>query len=67
MKLSTNLLTTIMVFYFANHLHHQKVNLRNYVCFGQNNMAGLAPAQKQNSWVTALFRRVNTIDCNFNG
>jgi hypothetical protein len=41
----------------------QNPNFHIYLCFGQSNMAGSAPAEAQDSVVDARFQMMSTMDC----
>lgn len=49
--------------FFGTMVFSQNSNFHIYLCFGQSNMAGSAPAEAQDSLVDSRFRMMSAMDC----
>ncbi len=57
------LITLAGFLFLGKGVFSQDSNFHIYLCFGQSNMAGSAPVEKQDSIVDARFRMLSTVDC----
>ncbi|ASB48753.1 sialate O-acetylesterase [Alkalitalea saponilacus] len=57
------LLLMITFLFLSTLVYSQDPNFHIYLCFGQSNMAGAAPAEAQDSVVDARFQMLSAMDC----
>jgi hypothetical protein len=64
MKQSIILILAIILLFSSRSGLSQDTNFHIYLCFGQSNMAGSAPAEAQDSVVDTRFQMMSTVNCN---
>jgi hypothetical protein len=61
------LLVLIVLLFSGTHVFSQDSDFHIYLCFGQSNMAGVARAEAQDSFVNARFQMMSAMDCTDKG
>ncbi|WP_026475225.1 sialate O-acetylesterase [Alkaliflexus imshenetskii] len=63
MRLDIRFRLTMLYLILSTMVFSQNPNFHIYLCFGQSNMAGSAPAEAQDSLVDSRFRMMSAMDC----
>lgn len=63
MRLDIRFRLTMLCLILSTMVFSQNPNFHIYLCFGQSNMAGSAPAEAEDSLVDSRFRMMSAMDC----